>query len=363
MSRAGGRPSATVTCPHCFSKHDPRNLLRSCSPVCPRDPGGATHTFPPTALTTNGMCPHGLRPRALRLCPSCLEPLPSEYLETQRRLVAFVGATSAGKSTYAGVLIHQLKGDVGARLDLAADLIGETSRVEYQRLRDSLFRSGRTPPPTPPAQRRRPEPLMLALRRRVHHRFPPHESTSTALLVLYDTAGEDVTSEVGVEFIDGYLGAASAVLVMIDAPALLNADDRDVALEPLHVVRQHLREVGARATPIAVVFTKIDQLLADAHFGPASPFHRPPGHTGADGADAADVHQELRSWLHAIGLGEEDRVLRTAVDRVRYFGVSALGHAPLDGRTVGDSGIRPYRVEDPVLWLLDDVPLGGGGRT
>ena len=37
----------------------------------------------------------------------------------------------------------------------------------------------------------------------------------------------------------------------------------------------------------------------------------------------------------------------------RYFGVSALGAEPdYENATVAAGGVRPHRVEDPVLWLL-----------
>jgi len=33
-----------------------------------------------------------------------------------------------------------------------------------------------------------------------------------------------------------------------------------------------------------------------------------------------------------------------------FFGISALGSAPEDGRLI--NGLKPLRVEDPILWLL-----------
>jgi hypothetical protein len=46
-----------------------------------------------------------------------------------------------------------------------------------------------------------------------------------------------------------------------------------------------------------------------------------------------------------------DRYLSQQYDDYALFGLSALGDVP-EGDAVAPSGIRPYRVEDPLLWLL-----------
>jgi hypothetical protein len=50
----------------------------------------------------------------------------------------------------------------------------------------------------------------------------------------------------------------------------------------------------------------------------------------------------------------------------RYFAVSALGAEPDYRRaTVDEAGVQPFRVEEPLLWLLsrfDVVPVGEEAR-
>ncbi len=43
---------------------------------------------------------------------------------------------------------------------------------------------------------------------------------------------------------------------------------------------------------------------------------------------------------------------RTRFETYRYFGLSALGAPPVDGDHLAPAGVHPYRLEDPMLWLL-----------
>ncbi len=48
--------------------------------------------------------------------------------------------------------------------------------------------------------------------------------------------------------------------------------------------------------------------------------------------------------------------------RYRYFGVSALGGYPTGEQQVSYSGIQPYRVTDPFMWLLSELGVVGRER-
>jgi hypothetical protein len=88
-------------------------------------------------------------------------------------------------------------------------------------------------------------------------------------------------------------------------------------------------------------------------FEPESPLHRTPEHAGHyDEADGVDVHEELRAWLEHWFGPSFDNTVAANFAVYRYFGLSALGAPPRDAVRLAESGVHPYRVEDPMLWLL-----------
>lgn len=355
-----GGPVGPVTCPHCFHVGDRDQLHYHCGGRCRQEPGGAVPF--PAAQLRSGRCPHGRPPQARRHCRGCGRPLPREYLDGDRHLVALIGPPACGKSTFVGVLVHELREGSPQRLGgLAADLLGDGSRRRYRELLgDPLYGQGRTPSPTMPTRHAvesaRHDPLLVALRPG-SARGSPFRSrpVPSAVLAFYDTAGEDVSSAESVEFLGDYLGAAQGVILMLDAGSLLarsggGPDPADAVQVPL----EYLIELGRRRVPVAVVLSKIDLLVAtDDEFGPWSPLRRPSRHLRRfDHTDSLDVHEEIRAWLTARGIGALDRTLQASLAHFRYFGLTALGHAPVGGSRIAAGGIRPYRVEDPLLWLL-----------
>lgn len=365
----------SVLCPYCLRSQARDELRYRCPPQCAAEPGGL-RIFGREDLSSTGSCPHGRRPQARRYCAHCGHPLIREYLDGRHHMIALVGAEGSGKSTLVGVLVHELRHRVGERLgDVAVDLLGEDSRLQYARtLQQPLYGDGRTPAPTRPASTRqegRHDPLLIALRWHRRRRLPLLAPVvATALLVFYDTAGEDLRTSESAEALNEYLRAASGIVLTLDTAALLaGVEDRGGAggdpLVALTTVVGHLRELQHVRTPIAVSLTKIDLIQGrDDHFGPASPLRRESRHVRRfDEADSLDVHEEIRAWLASRGLQHLDNTLATTFTQYRYFGLSALGQAPRDGGVITSPGIRPYRVEDPLLWLLDRVgaaPTSGG---
>jgi GTPase SAR1 family protein len=363
---------ALVICPYCFRKQPRNELSYRCPSSCSAEKGGA-RVFSPAELTADGRCPHQRHPQARRLCAGCGRDLLREYVDGLHHMIALVGAPGAGKSTFVGVLVHELRGPVGDRFGtLALDLLGEDSRMEYSRLLERpLYRDGRMPGPTPAAGARstgRHDPLMMALRWKSKRRMPLRaNAVNTTRLVLYDTAGEDLKSTQSTDRLNDYLAAATGVVMMVDTAALLAGAFDDVdPLESVQVVTEQLRELAHLQLPVAVVFSKIDIATAggDDEFGSSSPLRRASRHDGYfDELDSRDVHEEIRAWLASHGLGNLDRTLTATFSDYRYFGVSALGHAPRNGTSVTISQIRPYRVEDPLLWLLTRFGTApGNGR-
>ena len=108
--------------------------------------------------------------------------------------------------------------------------------------------------------------------------------------------------------------------------------------------------------PAAVALTKIDALPLEG----ALQRHRAMSAT-LDLNDREAVHEQVRALLHDWQAGELDRYLAHEYADYGLFGLSALGGVPREG-AVGTGGIRPYRVEDPLLWLLYRFGMLDGTR-
>lgn len=73
------------------------------------------------------------------------------------------------------------------------------------------------------------------------------------------------------------------------------------------------------------------------------------------GEDRMLVHHEVRSLLMLLHATELVQLVEHDADvaAYRYFALSALGHPP-DASGLSVHGISPYRVLDPLLWVLSE---------
>jgi GTPase SAR1 family protein len=305
---------------------------------------------------SRAVCPGCGRPTGRRVCPECHNPLPAAYCDTPGRIVALVGAKNAGKSTYIAVLLHELMNRVGTELD--ASLVACDDRTIDRFKRDfarPLFDERRLLPTTASAATAPREPLVYLLTR-THVGRAGRARHLALTLVLFDTAGEDLRSRDVTDLHLRYLEAADAIVFLVDPHELPgggspDSDPIDVIARVTEVVRgrRGTRRDGRLDIPAAVALTKIDALPSVA---PQSALHRARGHPGAlDLDDREAVHEQVRALLHERQAGQLDRYLSQRYAHYALFGVSSLGGSPSDGR-VGTGGVRPYRVEDPLLWLL-----------
>ncbi|KAA2261293.1 hypothetical protein F0L68_17730 [Solihabitans fulvus] len=358
----------TVTCPYCWSRQRPGDLSRRCGDRC----GDKGAVFPDKELS-DGKCPHGQLPQARRVCPQCGRDLLREYIDSGGRNIAVIGSADSGKSTWVGVLVHQfLHGQVAERFQgMSLDLLGEASRIRYERDFDTpLFRDSRTLRQTASARVIAPEPLMFSLRFPGRARWLRPERVVPVVTVFYDTAGEDVARASVMDQLVSYLSAAEGIVLLLDpvqmprVREMIGADRisgaRTAFTEQLFVLTrlgELLRErskspVNKPLTiPLAIALTKLD-LLRET-FAPESPLRRPSHHLGYyDEDDGLDVHEDVRGWLNQWYEPAFDRSVANTFAVHRYFGLSALGAPPVDGNRLSPSGVHPYRVEDPMLWLL-----------
>ncbi|MFI6522882.1 hypothetical protein ACIBF1_45520 [Spirillospora sp. NPDC050679] len=397
-----------ITCPYCFAELAAARVpfrcrgragrRSGCAPVLDRelaDYTGSTAgaSLPPVfdAPARRGrgggraVCPDCGQATGNRVCPECHNPLPSAYCDSPGRIVALVGAKNAGKSTYIAVLLHELMNRVGTELDTSLVACDDRTIERYKRdFARPLLEERRLLPTTASAATAPREPLVYLLTRSRRTRFA-RERTDSLALVLFDTAGEDLRSREVRDLHLRYLEAADAIIFLVDPLELPGADaavaaagggaggDRapgdDPDSEPINIIarvtealrQRHGTRPGERLpVPVAVALTKIDVLR------PAllrqSALHRSRSGSGVlDLDDREAVHEQVRSLLHEWQAGQLDTYLGQQYADYALFGLSALGGTPEGGR-VGAGGVRPYRAEDPLLWLLHRFGMLDGSR-
>ncbi|MEU5883575.1 hypothetical protein [Spirillospora sp. NPDC047279] len=394
-----------VTCPYCFAVVPPQKVAfrcrgragqrAGCEPVLDERLAAytgstASASLPPvfaaSGRRSRATCPDCGQDTGSRVCPECHNPLPSAYCDSPGRIVALVGAKNAGKSTYIAVLLHELMNRVGTELDASLVACDDRTIERYKRdFARPLLEERRLLPTTASAATGPREPLVYLLTRsRAGGRFARSRTRNESLaLVLFDTAGEDLRSREVRDLHLRYLEAADAIIFLVDPLELPGAraevadeprdapsDDPDS--EPINIIarvtealrdRNGTRPGDRLRVPVAVALTKIDALRPGLLR--QSALHRSRGGAGVlDLDDREAVDEQVRAMLHDWQAGRLDLYLRQQYAEYALFGLSALGGVPRDGK-VGAGGVRPYRAEDPLLWLLyrfgmlDGVRPGG----
>jgi hypothetical protein len=187
------------------------------------------------------------------------------------------------------------------------------------------------------------------------------------LLSFADGAGEDLISSDKVELMTRYLAAADGVIALVDPlqlPEVRRLVTDDVVLPPLiepdqisafERITQLLAESNGGnliEKPAAIVVTKLDaveNLLAPDNVlrSPAevTPFY--------DQLEGAAVQIQIKEILTEWGAARLVETAQQYYAASRFFGVSSLGYPPVSANRVAPQGIRPYRVMDPFMYLLN----------
>lgn len=392
-----------LTCPYCYEGFTPREIRFRChgrlSPTgkqCQRQRDQVldqrmgprrTHDLPPDFAAD------GRRPTAVhadcegettyRICPVCHSALPVQFGRVDNRLIAMVGAKASGKTVYMTVLLHEMRHRVGEAFGAALTGLDDATMQRYSvDYEDRLYRDNQMFPGTPTASTHlnRVDPLVFRFglsRRTLFGPRPQH-----TVLSFFDTAGEDFSSQESVELNTRYLTGADGIVLLLDPLQMPGARDSALPGTPLpgtggldspmnvlsRITNLLLAGRGGRSarridTPIAVVFSKMDAFWHLLE--PSSPLRdHAPARGRFDVGDSLSVHEEVRRLLKDWDGVPIDHVLDTHYARYRYFGVSALGRNPTSDARVAPTGIQPYRVADPLLWLLStfgSVPKAGRG--
>jgi GTPase SAR1 family protein len=378
-------------CPFCFRKVDTSKLAYQCTgrgttpcakaedPVRVAMTGNRSETYPtfdaPTERGKKPLCKCGAEARR-RACPACHTALPIGFVDSDSPMIGLIGSKGSGKTVMMTSLVKQLRETVAkqfeASIRLTTDSPDGLDGVEgYKTHReDALFRDGELPSTTGAVNgSNRRVPLVLEWQGK-QVGVLGRSSVKSTILSFLDTAGEQLTSLEETYSLD-YISACDSLIVALDpfavpgARAKLNLPPEAIKTttdgQPLDVIQnvtQMLRvELGVKnkrkiKVPVAVVFTKIDAFFRTLdRNNPIMNSPRPlPVYQEADGLA---VHEQMRALLHEWNASDIDFHMDLNYQSFRYFGVSSLGAEPdYAAMRVSPGGIRPHRVQDPLLWLL-----------
>jgi len=378
-----------IACPYCYHKIDGRRLWyqcngrgspgkEGCKPANDADrkretgiDEAARHSFAPVSKrglpqTGQAECPKCGSRTGNRVCPCCHTPLSANFGGSASPLIAMVGATGTGKTMYLNVLAHELTNGLRRRFGADVRMSEGSSTVDLQQ----VYESAALPAQTLSNLATRKPPVVFEWRQQQRSIGGVMNRLRTTFLSFYDTAGEDLTklnSALDLE----YLSAADALIVLLDPFMIPHAREQinvpsaairsgESTVNVVNRVTEALRVSHSVKSsrrikiPVAVAFAKIDAFF-DV-LGPDHPLvRRPEGEAPPvyDEAAGQAIHENVRSLLFEWRADDIDAHLSLNYTNFRYFAVSSLGAQPdYVGQVIDPRGIQPFRVDEPLLWLL-----------
>jgi len=313
------------------------------------------------------------------VCPHCHNELPSQFGTTDSYTIALIGAKEAGKSHFVAVLIHELTNRVGQSFNASLNALDEQTIQRYrQDFRRYVYEKREVIPATLSARALINVRYPLVYRFSLEKRKTLFNGLSVSTLVFFDTAGEDLTHLDLMSTETKYLANSDGIIFLLDPlqiPAVRDQINRSVALpsentEPQEIIgrvaqlirKSHKSGQNSKIkTPIALAFSKVDA-MRDL-FDPASPVRHAANHDGYfNTTEAEQVNDSMRAHVAEwVGPGL-DLFLQHNFETFSYFGVSALGSPP-DSQGRLPMGVAPFRVEDPLLWILYKLKIVPGRRN
>ena len=300
-------------------------------------------------------------------CPTCKNPISPLTVEQLRNAVILVGARNSGKSVYLATLLQEMK-RLLPRFGISVSHPDHVSDRAFAACQSEVVVQRRLPGPT---VFNKAKPLHVRLeRRRSKSADAPIDAIS---LVLYDPPGEIFEEEARTR--RGLVSAARGVILLVDAAVAYKAPaDTDSALQvtkrDMEAVRKaHLDHRGLRTAGIklAVTLSKIDVIMRRERrlIDPGVFYDRRSREFSLNELrqDRDKVDAQVRKALESLEAGNLVQLAENHFD-TKYFGVSSLGTAPLKVKAGPGADwteqqeliatLRPTRVVDPLLWLLDE---------
>lgn len=364
-----------ILCPFCFQEFSSSKLVYRCMNQNCTDPSTppTRHIILKGKTDKSGICTCDAcgRPTGDKLCPHCRKSLPNDILNSTTKIISIIGAPGAGKSYMVGALLYQIiEAGIFARLNNTAAKFSSTAdREQYDKRFGNKFKSrvilDATNKGTDIISDNPPILIELAYMNK-------HKQRESYTMSFFDAAGETFTDPAVLAAITPYISHSEAVVLLLDPmqmPAVSaavkaaipgvpagssNISYSEILENTVSVLRTQAR-IGSNKQithiPLCIAFSKWDLLINTPDLIPPDfSISRPGQHliNGYDDNVVNNASDEVRSLISEW----EPNLVSSAEQHfatVKYFGFSATG-SPITTQEVPT--ITPFRVEDPLLWML-----------
>lgn len=394
-----------ITCPYCFETFDSKEIMLRCrNPHCEDDDDNYYEYWKDIDQNVTKTQRHVYYPRHRFLrkddtscdkcggknydyvCPHCHNELPGKMIEEGAEIISVIGGPGSGKTHYIVALLQELR-KTGHQIGLDATLlqVGDNTKFHTEELFkkqiDMLNKQNQVLDQT-----RKEAPQIPWIVRidstdpRVRGQQVPKKSI---YLVFYDTAGEHFNNRKTIEQNAKYLSQSKAVIVLFDTlsiPQIKSFLKQDVKASSFEDTWEALKNfIGEgknnelsneqlKQKPFAFVMSKFDVVLANTkrlQFLPQgfldendipldnSYKGKPRDQRAFDLSTVTNSHESIADALERWDdNGYPDKVDKWWGDNARFFGMSALGAMPNEAGEIPEGGIKPWRVMDPLLWIM-----------
>lgn len=361
-------------CPYCFKKINLHSLdLRCASSICLEPGTTERHIIPRRSAKVDrkgfGTCDRCGKITRIMVCSHCRKDLPDTIGESETKIVSIVGAKGSGKSYYVATLLHQMmdKGLLARIGGIAATFLPGSREIYQKRYKDNLDSHIPIASTNYFADIVKDNPPVL-----VQMTYMKKKKKTDNTYSFFDAAGESFKDPSVLAAVTPYIAHSEAILIILDPRQLeevnravtarfpglpLATDDSysDTIMTVAKVVRNSLKLKDSAKIPIplCVAFSKWDLLINTPGLLPDGLIVSTPSMSSASGFDLNIIENssgEIRSLLNRW-----DPSFLTLVEsnfkEICYFGFSAWGMGSSDGKEV--PAIASFRVEDPLLWVLN----------
>ena len=394
------RAGAVLHCPYCYAGFNPQDIQFRCAGLgaegCKPEPDRvlSAHTgrpetllpaFPAQRLDRPAACPRCGAVSSVRICPHCHRRLPAKFGEIPSYLIALVGAKESGKTVFLAVLVHELMHRLGADLNASLSPADDHTAREFASVHDTpLYRGSRVlqQPTATSTSDRTPLVFRFTIGSPSRSRWAARRGSrpTSVLLALYDSGGEDLWTQQLAEQNARYLAAVDGIVLLLDplqmsgarhlaAPGTRLPSQAGLSDTPVNVLHNFTNLLlrtgqacpdGLISKALVVAFSKIDAFQDT--LPTSSPLRHPPAPYFSE-RDSQRVHAEAQRLLIQWDGSLIDRTAALHYARYRYSAISSLGETPTADNLISGRGIRPYRVFDPLAWMLNRfgvLPQHGG---
>lgn len=353
-----------VRCPYCLEEITNRDVKYYCSRCGNEVERSKYEIFAMRAPKCTDTNCHGAVANICK-CGICGHVLPPDIFQYKKNLrFSIIGITGCGKSMFLTTMIHELRNIKEFPLVISS-MDSETENL-FKENETTTYVMGQMLAPNPKGLPPQPQQWRLRDKSKMTERTIPSYS-----LTIFDGAGEDCQHIDPV--ISRYITESKELIILFD-PLALSSFSKTLPDEVImrstvsdqvlgasgamvNEVANYIRSCGVRADrlidkDVAVVFTKIDEVADTFDFATVLTPSPHAENKAFVETDSNAVDEEIREWLHKNGEADFINAITSNFNprRVRYFGISSVGHVPKDDGSPGT--ITPLRVLDPIFWML-----------